>query len=396
MNLYMSWHEFVFSKRAPYNYTRHIIFWLVWWLYFFAARYLLPQRHPWTQKTEYLVWDGADIFQSLLILFIQLLACYAFIYILLPRYLLKAKYFLFLAGIILLSFAVVQLTHFIITVLIPFIRSGILNTTDPVQKNTYWASISDGGINAIKIIAAATAIKVGKNWWFKQKEKERLEKEKIDAELELLKTQIHPGFLFNTLNNIYSSSLVTSPKAPEMLLRLSDILSYMLYECDEREVSLKKEIKMLEDYISLEKTRFGDKLEMNITVKGSVSEEKIAPLLLLSFIENSLKQCSSRMTEQPWINMEMEIENHILNMKLMNGKPTEKQITDDAEEDGLDQVQKRLQLLYPGRHELKITEEPEIMMVNLRIILQVEEKNQPLYQGGLMSASKFSRVLSET
>ncbi|MEO7394464.1 MAG: histidine kinase [Chitinophagaceae bacterium] len=333
-----------------------------------------------TQKIEYVNFATSDFFQSLLILFIQMLGCYVVINILLSRFLLKGKYLLFAASIILLGTAIVIATHFVNVALIPFLDNVILNNKlNAVNKTTYWFSISNGGINFIKIITTAMVIKVAKRWWFKQKEKERLEKEKIDTELQLLKAQIHPGFLFNTLNNIYSSALIASPKAPEMLLKLSEILSYMLYECNDPVVPVDKEIKMLKNYMALEKTRFGDKLEMNIMVKGSVSEEKIAPLLLLHFIENSFNQCSSKMTEQPWINLEIKIENHILDMKLMNGKPPGKQISEEPEEDVLYQVHRRLELLYPNRFELEITEEPEIMMVSLQIKLQeLSEKNEPL------------------
>lgn len=375
----MSWHEFVLSKKKPNRYLRHIVFWLTWLLYFSCGRYLLPQPAL-GQKLEYLKFTGFDFFQLSLILFIQLLGCYLFIYVLLPRYFLRAKHFTFLLTSILLCGAIVMVTYFINVALMPFIDNVILHNKVPAtNKTAYWASISKGGINFIKIIIAASVIKVAKHWWFKQKEKEQLEIEKIDTELQLLKAQIHPGFLFTTLNNIYSSALIASPKAPEMLMKLSEILSYMLYECNDSEVSIDKEIKMLKDYMALEKTRFGDKLEMYILMKGSGAEEKIAPLLLLHFIENSFKQCSSRMTAQPWVSLEIKIENRVLDMKLMNGKSPEKQITDEPEEDGLYQAQRRLELLYPGRYQLEITEEPEIMMVSLQIkLMELQKINEPL------------------
>jgi len=373
----INFHEFIFSERLPKRYLRHGIFWLAWWLYFLCTRYLLPQVVPMTQKTAFLKLGTADILQSIFILLIQMVSCYVFIYILLPRYFLKARYFLFIISIIFLGSAVVLVTHVINSQLMPFIAREVLRSTTPLHSVTYWASIFYGGISSIKILAAAAAIKVGKNWWFKQKEKERLEKEKIDAELQLLKAQIHPGFLFNTLNNIYISALTASPKAPEMLLKLSEILSYMLYECNDREVFLVKEIKMLEDYMVLEKTKFGDKLDMSVLIKGCNSNQKIAPLLLLHFIENSFKQCDSILTEQPWINLEIQIEDSVLQMKLMNGKsPIILPKADD--ENKLGQAQRRLILLYPGVHELKITEEPEIMMIDLRVKLKESQENTEL------------------
>jgi len=390
----MSWHEFVFSEKKSHRLARHIAFWLAWALYLLATRYspygsfgkAVPSpRQP----------DQAEM---LMVFLVQMLACYAFIYFLLPRYLLKRRYFTFLAGTILLGFLLVESSRLIIVDLIPYIKTTVLNTPpDAIQKTPYWTIFSVGLISGIKIIAAATAIRLGKHWWFKQKEKERLEKEKIEAELQLLKTQIHPQFLFNTLNNIYSFAMVASPKAPEMLLKLSDLLSYMLYECNDREVSLEKEIKMLNDYMSLEKTRYADKLEMNIQVKGDATGEKIAPLLLLRFIENSFKQCASTLTAQPWINLEIQIENHLLDMKLMNGKPLESLTPENGEEDDLEQVQKRLELLYPRRHELKITEEPEIMLVSLQIMLQPLQGGIEIFHhkknSGLL---KTPPILSET
>src|SRR5688572_24063794 len=259
----MGWHEFVFTEEKPQRYARHVVFWLLWWAYFFFSLNFLPQQTNALQKTHYSLQSVPDIIHSLLIVFIHILSCYVLIYILIPRFLLKSKYFLFATSTILLGFAMVQATRFIDTVIMPFFDDNDKSTTTP-----YFASIYTGLINAIKILAAAAAFKLINHWYHAQKEKERFEKEKIEAELDLLKSHIHPGFLFNTLNNIYSFALTASPKAPQMLLKLSDILSYMLYECNEKEVPLEKEIRLTEDYITLDKMRYGNKLEVNMQVKG--------------------------------------------------------------------------------------------------------------------------------
>src|SRR5688572_1361628 len=299
----MNWHEFVFTNKKPRRYIRHIIFWLAWSIYFFMSMNFLPTQANASPKPGYSLWSFPEFIRLLLTLCIHVTACYTFIYFILPRYLLKARYILLFAGIILLGVAMVQGTRFIDTVIFPFLKGS-------TAKVPYYASVFSGLISALKIFAVAAAIKLIKHWWLKQKEKERLEKEKIETELQLLKAQIHPAFLFNTLNNIYSFSLTSSPKAPEMLLKLSDILSYMLYDCSDKEVPVDKEIKMLKDYMTLEQIRFGDKLEMNIRVTGETRHEKIAPLLLIRFIENSFNQCNNRMTAQPWINLEIRSEEH--------------------------------------------------------------------------------------
>ncbi len=105
----------------------------------------------------------------------------------------------------------------------------------------------------------------------KQKESERLESEKINAELQLLKAQVHPDFLFKTLNNIYTHAASSSPRTSGMLLKLSDLLSYMLYECDKPVVPLEKEIAMMKEYMQLEKIRYNDEPEMEVNIKGDLT-----------------------------------------------------------------------------------------------------------------------------
>ncbi|HEU5167770.1 MAG TPA: histidine kinase, partial [Chitinophagaceae bacterium] len=234
------------------------------------------------------------------------------------------------------------------------------------QNSTWWPSILTGPLNAVKIIAVAVAIKLLKRWWLKQKESRQLEREKISAELQLLKAQIHPGFLFNTLNNIYVYALAGSPRASEMLIKLSDLLSYMLYECDQPMVSLKKEIEMMKEYMLLEKIRMGDNLEMEILVKGNTENKFIAPFLLLPFIENSLKHCAA-IQEKCWVSLEIKVEENFYLMKLINGIPPELIHHPDLYGNGLSNVQKRLSLLYPNRYELKMNAEEEVFLVNLKI-----------------------------
>ncbi len=219
------------------------------------------------------------------------------------------------------------------------------------------------------------AIKLMKYWWLKQKEKESLEREKINTELQLLKAQIRPGFLFNALNNIYAYSLAGSPRASEMLLKLSDLLSYMLYECDKALVPLEKEIEMMKQYMLLEKIRLDENLEMEVSVKGKLSGKKIAPFLLLPFIENSFKHCRS-MTEQPWVNMEIKIEEDIFSLKLVNGIMPDISGQQELHNNELVNVQKRLTLLYPEKHELKTSTEQEMFVVLLKIQLDASVPNE--------------------
>jgi LytS/YehU family sensor histidine kinase len=167
---------------------------------------------------------------------------------------------------------------------------------------------------------------------------------------------------------------MASPKAPEMLIKLSDLLSYMLYECDAPKVKLEKEIGMLKEYMTLEKIRQGERLEMTFQIKGNCNGQLISPLLLLPFIDNSFSYSNNELVEQAWVNLDITIEDKSLSMKLINGMPPGIPSDTGKDEPSLANVQKRLQLLYPGRYDLKINAEQELLMVHLN--LKLEEATQ--------------------
>ncbi len=133
---------------------------------------------------------------------------------------------------------------------------------------------------------------------------------------------------------------------------------------------------MVKDYMALEKTRQGERLEMTIQINGNVSRQMISPLILLPFIDNSLSYCNSELLEQPWINVDITIDGNHLSLKLINGLPSGITCETTDHEQRLIDVQKRLQLLYPGRHELKINAEQELLMVHLNITLEETTKKK--------------------
>jgi len=238
-------------------------------------------------------------------------------------------------------------------------------------------SLLAGLRGAITIGGLAAAIKLMKYWHLKEQRNLQLQKENAEAGLQLLKAQVHPHFLFNTLNNIYSYTQNTSPVASKMITGLSDMLRYILYEGNRPLTSLHKELGMIEDYINLEKIRYGNRLELHIDLPENTQGLHIAPLLLLPLVENCFKHGTSTMLEQPWINLKITLQGKQMHMKLLNGKlnsPVEKQPLTGI---GLNNVQMRLSLLYPGKHELTITSEDEVFMVNLKLELeQIKEVNR--------------------
>lgn len=360
----MNWYEFIFSKRTKLRVNRHVLFWLLWWSYFTLTYHYYEQVGQ--QKIQSGNLNFTLLIKALILVVTHIVACYFFIYFLLPRFLIKAKYIQLAAGMIILMLFLQGFGYFVHSEVFPAIDAEYHDNLFQTNNTIWWAATNSVLLTAPKIIAVAAAIKLLKRWYLKQKEKERVEKEKLITDLQLLKAQIRPGFLFSSLDQIYQHAKTKSPDAPALLIKLSDLLSYLLYECDDHTVKLEKELSMMKEYMTLEKIR-NNKLEIEIEIKGSTSNKMISPLLLLPFIENSFHQCN-RVPDLPWINLEVTIEHTLLTMKLMNG------ITiDDAESNTLTNeiinVIKRLELLYPENHELKMYVEQEISVVLLKIHL---------------------------
>jgi LytS/YehU family sensor histidine kinase len=217
----------------------------------------------------------------------------------------------------------------------------------------------------------AVIIKMMKRSWLKQKETLQVAREKAKAELQLLRSQIHPHFLFNTLNNVYFLTLTASKKAPEMLEKLSDMLRYILNECNRSYVPLEKEIKMIKDYMALEKIRYGDRLKMELETKGDYKNKMISPLLLIPLVENSFKHGASKMLQHPWVNLNITVEEQYLYFLLSNSRPEEGIFSNHNGHIGLNNVKKRLQLLYPTTHELSIVNGADSYEVFMKIRLDI-------------------------
>ncbi len=217
-----------------------------------------------------------------------------------------------------------------------------------------------------------------KHWFIKQRETAQAQKEKVVAELQLLKAQLHPHFLFNTLNNIYSFSLQQLPKTPELILKLSSLLRYMLYDCKAEEVLLEKELEVMKNYIDLEKERYGDKIDISFNIEGNISDRYIAPLLLLPFLENAFKHGTSEQLEKPWLSFDLAIVDDTLQCKIVNSK--NEMVPFSANGIGIDNVKKRLELLYSGKHELKLADERDFFVVALQLKLEHVNKLAPVFQ----------------
>jgi hypothetical protein len=213
--------------------------------------------------------------------------------------------------------------------------------------------------------ASPMIVKFFKLFTIKQRDWMRTQQERLTAELQLLKAQVHPQFLFNTLNNIYSCSINNSPKTPTLILKLSSLLSYMLYDCKAEEVRLEKEIEIIKNYIDLEKDRYGNRIEISWSVEGDVKNKFISPLLMLPFLENAFKLSISEQIEKPWVSVDISVKSDILRCKIANSKNEFAPYTENGI--GITNVKKRLEFIGRGGYELKLNDEGNFLVVSLLV-----------------------------
>lgn len=340
---------FIFSSR--YQVLRHIVYWVVH-IIIFSFLFKIPDQPLLYQLILSTLWVPVYILYS-----------YPVMYWMVPSYLLKEKYLQFSILLLVWGVAGYFLNYiFRAQVLYPvvdMIKYKISNR-NPWAVNSYLSMNVMAGFCCMIVLF--------KFWIKKQHAWMQAEKGKVMAELQLLKAQVHPHFLFNTLNNIYSFSLENSPKTSELILKLSSLLNYILYDCKLDEVLLEKELNVMKDYIDLEKERYANKLEISLNIEGDIKDKYIAPLLLLPFLENAFKHGTSEQLEKPWLSMDLSVKKNILRCKVVNSK--NENVTFSEKGIGINNVKKRLDFLYPDMHTLKIDDESNFYVVSLMVELR--------------------------
>jgi LytS/YehU family sensor histidine kinase len=263
---------------------------------------------------------------------------------------------------------------YLIADVFPQVLSAILPerftaNTQRTRSASFFMAVLATNKGSLFATAMALVLKFSKYLYLKEQRNLQLQKENAEAQLKLLTAQVHPHFLFNTLNNIYSQTQTESPKGSKMILDLSDMLRYVLAEGSKAQVPLEKELRMIQDYINLEKVRYGNKLDLHLSLPDETKGLYIAPLLLLPFLENSFKHGASNFLTEPWINLTIELKGNQLFLKLMNGKDDNYSHLIPKSGTGIPNVKERLRLLYPDKHELQISDEKDVFVINLRLQL---------------------------
>ena len=286
------------------------------------------------------------------------------LYYLIPNYLSKNRFLTY--GALLIAFSIV-LTP--LKVIIFFFKFNEY----PELKNDLISNMNMNFLLSFVIAGSSTIYKIFTDWFIHVNERQELEKQTMQSELRFLKSQINPHFLFNTLNNLYALTLKKSDKAPEIVIKLSEMMRYMLYECNEKRVLLSKEINYIRNYIDLESLRQGKNVEIQFEVDGNAGNRTIAPLMFTPFLENSFKHGLSNLITKGFVNIQLSVEENTVHFYIENSKPDKPpmHLHNDKKSGGIGlvNVQKRLNLVYPDQYKLQIKDTPNTYAVGLSIDL---------------------------
>ena len=333
--------EELFKTYDSWTYERirrHILYWGGWGTFYVVVNYLAKGSHP--------LWVWAAF--ELLVIPIKIGCAYTIAYYLMPKYLYKKQWRAFFwsaLGVVL--FFGILLYNMYYFVIIPYLLHY-------EYKYQSFVDFFYKAVELVHITSLVIGIKFFQNLLRHEQVHHQLKEEKAQAELKYLKNQIQPHFLFNTLNNLYGMVLSQDREAPNVVIKLSEMLGYSIYDSEASQVALEEEVEFLENYIALESLRYGSRLELEYCKSVIPPDLLIAPLLLVPFVENAFKHGPAKQDEQARIRVQLNLEGSRLHFQIANTYEEAAEAPAIQSGIGLANVRQRLQLLYPNRHHLDI------------------------------------------
>lgn len=338
------------------HYMYHIIFWAIYFIFNTLRWSSIHNDFIYSLKTNLI---GFPIHMAL---------AYFNVYFLMPKFIYNKKY---------ITYAVLILASLFVMLLVKY------NLTYYLVSNDVWPEMS-GKTNTLSIdyaiqtmlgefyvISFVTAIKITVDRLRENSKIHDMEKRQLTTELKFLRSQVSPHFFFNTLNNIYSLTLEKSNKAPEVVLKLSELMRYLLYATKKRRQDLTSEIECIHNYIDLERIRFDDTLNIDVNISGNLEKYMIAPMLLIPLVENCFKHGASKNIGEMQINIDLDVQDSFMDFKISNTIPQKNKVSALNTRSGgigLSNVKKRLELGYNKEdYKLSIFEENKMFHVNLKL-----------------------------
>jgi sensor histidine kinase YesM len=338
--------------------VKHVLFWIGVFSYFIITTDL-----KFYNNYEQLIVDKT------IIVAMQIITAYTCIYVLIPKFLVPKRNILFIISILLLVasvytlFVYIQEYHFRPWVFNNKNASVAYISIEQFYKYIFEFPVFTG--KSVKFLTPTVIIVLAR--YYKDQQKFlQLSEQKRTTELATLKHQLNPHFLFNTLNNLYSLTVTKSDEAPEVIEKLSEMLDHMLYGCNDQYVSLYKEIELIENYLALEKVRYDDRVTITFT-KTVNKNVLIAPLILLTFVENAFKHGVTQELEEANIQIEISLKENDIHFDISNSIATNR-VLSNKKGIGLENVKKQLELLYPNAYSLAIKEEKKRFNVSLKLL----------------------------
>ncbi|MEP7374982.1 MAG: histidine kinase [Chitinophagaceae bacterium] len=367
----------------------HIIFWfayhIMWWMVTVGSISAVASN----------IFSSAYSIKFLFYVVFQAIAVYFNLYFLIPRFLEKGKYIQYVFLVLL----TILLTASFITSGY-YVSAGLSERTfeelyqrDPknylyfFQVNTLPSSVAS--------MTLGMSVKLAKNWIQTKRREQVLEKEKLETELKFLRSQFNPHFLFNSINSIFVLIHKNPDMASDSLAKFSDLLRYQLYECNEHQIPLDKELTYLENFIELEKLRQEYFIDTDIHIEERHSGNlAIAPFILMPFIENAFKHVSQRKDKANWIKMNLRFSGKELQLDISNSIDAQQNSSTgliNYSGIGLKNIQRRLDLIYPGKHDLAIEKDDE----QFRVMLRLDVHENSIAELSMESMKEASLILKQ-
>ena len=331
----------------------HLSFWCAYASFFFY--YIAFRRGEMLSDWDRIITDLS--FQVIAMMII----CYLNYFYFLPRFLKRrniGRYILeFLPLLIAFSYLVVRGKQFIL--------EAFDIRVDFLYSSRFYITFT---LNTLFLVVFIGLLRFVEDWFELEAKRKELENERLSSELGFLRTQIHPHFLFNTLNNLYYLAYTNSPNTTEVIAKLSQMMRYMIHDSNHSRVPLEKEIEYIENYIKLEKLRLDDNIPIDLKIQGDPTGKTIAPLILITFLENAFKHGVSNSADHSWIKVDLDIQDKGLTYRVDNSKIQESNKNfKEASGIGLNNVRRRLKLSYPDQYRLDIEDSEEQFSVVLKL-----------------------------
>ncbi len=332
---------------------QHVLFWMV-------SFYLL--LHFFTEDEDI---TAIDYLYTALFHFTLVVGVYLNLLVWIPHLLRQRKYGLYVLGLLLTIAACAWLNILFFRYLVDFILPGYYFIS--------YYELYDIALFFVVYVGLTTLLKLSKAWFqlaASEKQLAMARQQKLDAELRALKSQVNPHFLFNSLNNLYGLALKKDANTPAFILKLAEVMRYVLYEADAAWVPLEDEIHFTQNFIDLQKLRSDQRAHITFEIQGTVGQQTIAPLLFLPFIENSFKHGVKGSTNNSFVHIHLKVAPYHVLFSIENNKGT----VDEVEKSpaggiGLENVRQRLQLVYPDKHHLIIRNQDTIFAIQLKLTL---------------------------